>query len=146
MPRDPRQSDVDPDLVPASQPEWPVLAAISIGGVLGAEARYGVGEWITHSAAQFPASTLAINALGSLLLGVLMAVIASRERVHRLLRPFVGIGILGGFTTFSTFSVDTTRLLRLHHPALALAYLVATLASCALAVWVGYGATRRIAA
>jgi len=64
---------------------------------------------------------------------VLMGVIEARG-AHRLLRPFVGVGILGGFTTFSTFGVDVDTLLHDHRPGLALGYLALTLVGCLLAV------------
>ena len=113
-----RQDPIDPDVdlsVPAQRsemtpPEWDLLAVIAVGGVLGAEARYGLSRWITHPAGTMPWSTVVINLVGSMLLGVLMATIEARG-AHRLVRPFVGVGVLGGFTTFSTFAVDVDVLL-----------------------------------
>jgi fluoride exporter len=124
--------------------EWDLLAVIAVGGVLGAEARYGIGRVVAHHGASFPWSTVLINVVGSGLLGALMAWIAAKD-AHRLLRPFVGVGILGGFTTFSTFAVDTDTLLYDHRPALALAYLVITVVGCLATVTLTYWAASRLA-
>ena len=144
-PREPVDPDVDLN-VPAQVAEivpheWPILAAIALGGVLGAEARYGLSRAITHHGASFPWSTVLINLIGAALLGVLMAVLDARG-AHRLLRPFVGVGILGGFTTFSTFVVDIDTLLHDHRPALALGYLALTLLGCLAAVTSAYRLTQ----
>lgn len=119
-----------------------VLVAIALGGALGAEARYGIGVALPHAAAAFPWSTLLINASGCFLIGVLMVLITEVGSAPRLLRPFLGVGVLGGFTTFSTYAVDTSRLLLAGRPAVALAYLAGTLAAAMAAVWVGANATR----
>jgi fluoride exporter len=119
-----------------------VLAVIAAGGVIGAEARYGVGLLLPHAADAFPWSTLLVNALGCLLIGALMVVLAETTAPHRLARPFLGVGVLGGFTTFSTYAVDVRLLLLANRPVPALAYLVGTLAAALVAVWVGATATR----
>jgi len=111
-----------------------VLAAISVGGVLGALVRYGLGVWFPHALW----TTLVINATGCLLIGVLMVVI---EGAHPLVRPFLGVGVLGGYTTFSTYVVDV---LRAGSPVTALVYLFGTLALAVAAVWTGTALTRRV--
>ncbi len=143
---------IDPDVdlhVPAqvaeTRPrEWDLLAAVAIGGVIGAEARYGLGELIPHSSAQFPWATLAINASGCFLIGVLMVILLEVVRPHRLARPFLGVGILGGYTTFSTFAVDIARLVHAHRPLIALGYVLATVAAGAVAVVMATSLTRRV--
>ena len=122
--------------------EWDVLAVIALGGVLGAEARYGIGVGWPVRGGAFPWPTLGINVLGSLLLGVLMVLVLEIARPHRLVRPFLGVGVLGGFTTFSTFSVDTVRMMRAGNAAGALGYVVVSVALCVLAVYVATIATR----
>ncbi len=87
-----------------------VLAAIAVGGIAGAEARYGLGVVWPHPVTGWPWSTLVINTSGCGLIGVLMVLITERFSPHPLLRPLVGVGILGGYTTFSTFSADTVAL------------------------------------
>ncbi|MDT4933215.1 MAG: fluoride exporter [Pseudonocardiales bacterium] len=140
--------DPDVDLHDAAQAAeirsrpWGVLAAIAIGGVIGSEARYGVGELVPHSGRQFPWATLVINASGSLLIGALMVLIFELTAPHRLARPFLGVGVLGGYTTFSTFAVDVQRLLLAHRAATALEYVLATVVACLAAVWLAAGTTR----
>lgn len=121
---------------------WGVVAAVSAGGVLGAEARYGVGLALPHAASAFPWSTVLINASGCLLIGALMVVLLELTSPHRLARPFLGVGVLGGYTTFSTFAVDIARLVHEHRAAVAIGYLVTTLVACFAAVFVGTVAAR----
>src|SRR6201992_4401295 len=80
----------------------PALAVISAGGALGALARYGLATAWPHPATGFPWATWTINVSGSFLIGVLMVLIERRFAGRRLIRPFFGVGILGGYTTFST--------------------------------------------
>jgi CrcB protein len=114
-----------------------VLAAIAAGGILGAVARYGIGVAWPHDPGGFPWSTWTVNVTGCLLIGVLMVLIARLAPDQRLIRPFWGVGVLGGYTTFSSASVDTLRTA----PATALLYLGATLIGALLAVWAGTAAT-----
>jgi fluoride exporter len=114
-----------------------VLAAVAAGGVAGAEARYGVGVALPHTDQQFPWSTLIVNLSGCLAIGMLMVLLLELTSPHHLARPFLGIGLLGGYTTFSTFSVETERLLRAHRAGVALLYVTASAIGCMLAVWIG---------
>lgn len=140
--------DSDVDLHVASQRretarrQWDVLAAIAAGGVIGAEARYGLSLAVPHTASQWPWSTLLVNASGCLLIGVLMVTITDLTSPHRLVRPFLGVGVLGGYTTFSTYSVEIVQLLGSGHPGKALGYLVATPLVALVAVWLGAVGTR----
>jgi CrcB protein len=129
-----------------SSHQLPVLAAVATGGVLGAEARYGAGLLLPHAAEAFPWSTLLVNALGCLLIGVLMVLLTATTAPHPLIRPFLGVGVLGGFTTFSTYAVDVQRLLLAHRPGVAAAYLAATMAAALVAVWSGATAARALLA
>jgi CrcB protein len=124
----------------------PVVAAVAAGGALGAAARYGAGLiWPTTPGA-FPWTTLAINAVGCAIIGVFMVVITDGWAVHRLVRPFVGTGILGGFTTFSTYAVDIVRLIDAGRARSALGYLALTLVVALGAVWAAAATTRRLIA
>jgi fluoride exporter len=114
-----------------------VLAAIAVGGVAGAEARYGLGVALPHTDRQLPWATLLVNVTGCLAIGVLMVLLLELTSPHRLARPFLGIGLLGGYTTFSTFSVEVERLVRAHRPGLAMLYVTVTPIGCMLAVWMG---------
>jgi fluoride exporter len=120
-----------------------VLATIAAGGVVGAVARYGIGQALPHPTGAFAWSTFLINATGCLLIGALMVILTEvAGRPHPLARPFFGVGILGGFTTFSTYTTDTIGLI--DHGAMvpAMAYLFGTLATALLAVQLGAIATR----
>lgn len=134
-------SSVDPDIdEPApdgSSPplQWPVLAAIAVGGVIGAEARYAVAVALPHGGSAFPWSTVIINVTGCFALGVLMVVLLELISPPHLARPFLGVGVLGGYTTYSTFAVDVQRMIVAGRPWVALAYVAVTLVTCALAVW-----------
>lgn len=117
-------------------PHVSVLGAIAAGGVLGSLARYGAGL-LAPSPPAWPWMTMLVNASGCLLIGVLMAVLLDLTAPHRLLRPFLGIGVLGGYTTFSTYAVDTQRLLVDGRAAAALTYFLVTPVVAVLAVWAG---------
>jgi CrcB protein len=117
-----------------SPPLGLVLAVIALGGVIGSLARYGLAEGFPHAVGSFPWATFATNVAGCFLIGILLALLTPLS--HPLLRPFLGTGILGGFTTFSTFAVDTDKLLP-DHAVLALAYFFGTLAAALLATVLG---------
>ncbi|SCG42403.1 FluC/FEX family fluoride channel [Micromonospora coxensis] len=139
---EPRRVDPDVDLrVPADRAELgarpaAVLGAIAVGGVLGALARAGLQAALPHSPTGFPWATFAVNVTGCLLIGALTAVL-DRRRVPPLTRPFLGVGVLGGFTTFSAYVVDVHAALAAGAPVTALAYLAATLVAGLLAVLAG---------
>jgi fluoride exporter len=114
---------------------WDVLLAIAIGGILGAEARYGLDSALPHAGDAFPWSTVVVNVSGCLLIGALMVLLLELTYPHRLARPFLGVGLLGGYTTYSTFAVDVQRLVLDHRPLVALSYLGVTVLGCAAAVW-----------
>lgn len=111
-------------------------AAIAAGGALGAVARYGLAVAIPHAGGTFPVATFVTNIVGCLLIGVLMAVVTDVLVAPRLLRPFFGVGVLGGFTTFSTYAVETRELLT-GQPLLAFAYLAGTVVAALVATWFG---------
>jgi fluoride exporter len=126
------------------QLHWTVLLAIAAGGVLGSEARYGVDVLLPHDAQGFPTSTVVVNVVGCLLIGVLTTVLLTLTSPHRLARPFLGVGVLGGFTTFSTYAMDTRGLLAADRPAVAALYLAGTLAVGLLAAVAGLRLTERV--
>jgi fluoride exporter len=139
--------DPDVDLHDPRQrrpPQWDLILATAAGGILGAEARYGVGLAVPHSGAQFPWATVLINATGCAVLGVVMALLPQLTSPHRLVRPFVGIGVLGGYTTYSSFAVDAERLVLAHRALIAFGYVAATLVSCGLAVFLAATTTKGI--
>lgn len=109
-----------------------ILGVVALGGALGASARYGLSEAFPETAASFPWTTFAINVVGSFLLAMLPAV--SVVRRSTLLPPLLGPGVLGGFTTLSTYSEQARQLVSDEAVGLAAAYLLGTLAACLLAV------------
>jgi fluoride exporter len=121
---------------------WDVLGAVALGGVIGASARYGISLTWPASATGFPWAIFVVNASGCALIGALMVVIVERGTAHRLARPFFGTGVLGGYTTFSTYAVDVARLTEAGAARTALAYLVLTPITALLAAWVGTVLTR----
>ncbi|WP_369134731.1 CrcB family protein [Modestobacter sp. I12A-02662] len=122
---------------PGRQRSWDVLAAVATGGVLGAEARYGLSLLVPHPAGQWPWATWLVNISGCFLIGVLMVVVTELTSPHRLVRPFLGVGVLGGYTTFSTAMVDVQQLALAGRAGAALGYLLGTLAAAVLATYAG---------
>jgi CrcB protein len=114
-----------------------VLVAVAVGGALGSAARYGITAAGSTPPGGFPWSVLLVNLTGCALIGALMRIISRRIAAHRLVRPFLGTGVLGGFTTFSTYAVDTRLLLAAGHPGLAAGYVFGTLVGALLAVLLG---------
>ncbi len=98
----------------------PMLVAIAAGGALGAVARHFVSHqvalWLGHG---FPFGTMGVNVLGSFLLGVLVTLLAESFSLSQELRGFLVVGLLGGFTTFSAFSLETVLLIERNQMALA---------------------------
>ncbi|WP_443060819.1 fluoride efflux transporter CrcB [Streptomyces sp. NBC_00448] len=123
-----------------------VIAVIAAGGAIGACARYGAARlWPTATDA-FPWTTLGVNVVGCAIIGVFMVLITDVWTAHHLVRPFFGTGVLGGFTTFSTYATDVRGLVDHGHPRPALGYLALTVAAALVAVWAGAQATRRVVA
>jgi fluoride exporter len=123
-----------------------VLAVVSVGGILGAEARYGMSLWLPHGPTQLPVATWLVNSSGCFLIGVLMVVITELTSPHALVRPFLGVGVLGGYTTFSTATVEVQQLALNGRAGLALGYLLGTVFAALVAATAGMTMTRAIGA
>jgi CrcB protein len=121
-----------------------VVAVVALGGALGATARYALSLGWPAQPGQFPWATFWTNVVGCAVIGVFMVVITDVWAAHRLVRPFFGTGVLGGFTTFSTYAVDIQKLVDSGHPRMGLAYLAATLLAALAAVWTAAAGTRRV--
>ncbi|WP_017623730.1 FluC/FEX family fluoride channel [Nocardiopsis chromatogenes] len=118
---------------------WAVIGAIAAGGAIGATARHAADVLLPHGPGQLPLSTLLVNVSGALLIGALMVAVEARPGA-RLMRPFLGTGVLGGYTTFSTHVVDVQHLLEAGRPGWALLYLGGTLFGALAAVGIGVAA------
>jgi CrcB protein len=121
-----------------------VLAAISLGGMAGASARYGVAQWLPTSSGRFPWATFWTNLSGSFLLGLLLVAILERFPTSRYLRPFVATGVLGAFTTMSTYQVETALLLKDGRALTAALYLGGSLATGLALAYAGILAGRQL--
>jgi fluoride exporter len=124
-------------------PDAALLATIAAGGALGALGRWGVGLALPHADGGMPWATLVVNVSGAFAMGLLVAFLVDRPGAHRLARPFVGVGLLGGWTTFSALAVDVLALYEGHHVALMVGYLGLTFLLGTLAVGAGELAGRR---
>ena len=109
-----------------------VLAAVAVGGAAGALARWGLSEAFPDPVDGFPWTIFAINVVGCFLLALLPASAVVRRHPH--LPPLLGTGVLGGFTTLSTYAEQTRALVASDHVLTAAAYVVGTLAACLVAV------------
>jgi fluoride exporter len=123
----------------------PVLMVVALGGGLGALVRYGLAEVLPTPPGRFPWATFITNITGCLLIGVLMVLATEVGSAHRLVRPFLGVGVLGGYTTLSTYAEETRVLLTSDTVVLGLAYLAGTLVCALLAVIAGVWLTRAVA-
>jgi len=145
--REPVDSDVDLHLGRQQayrRAELGLLLVVSAGGAAGAGGRYLLGLAFPQPPGSFPWTTLVINVAGSALIGVLMVLVTDVWTRRRLVRPFLGTGVLGGFTTFSTFAVDIETLTGAGHAGLGLLYLAVTPVGAVLAVWATASTTRRL--
>jgi CrcB protein len=133
-----------PEARPAHDRQAPVVAAVALGGGLGAAARYAASLWWPVGSGGFPWTILLVNVVGCAVIGAFMVAVTEVWSPHRLVRPFLGTGVLGGFTTFSTYAVDIRHLLGTGHAGTALAYLAATPLAALTAVWLSTRAARRV--
>jgi CrcB protein len=116
-----------------------LLAAL--GGALGALVRWGLAEALP-SPGGWPWATLLVNLTGCLLLGGLLALLAARSPEPSWARPFLGVGVLGGYTTYSTFAVEVVELVDGGSPALAAGYVLLSVVGGVAAVALGARAVR----
>jgi len=122
------------------------LLGVCLGGAVGSGARYGVGLWLRPSSAGFSWATLAVNLLGSFLLALLLGFgLSQRESLSPALRLGLTTGLMGGFTTYSTFSVETLAHLQRGAWGMAVLYGVATVVGCLGASGLGFVLGRALA-
>ena len=116
------------------RPDPPELAAVFAGGALGALARALLEDTIPHDAGSWPWATFAVNVAGALILGWAVTRLQERLPLSAYRRPFLGTGICGGLTTFSTFQLELLQMIDAGHIALAVGYAAASIAAGAVAV------------
>jgi len=117
-----------------------VLAGAGLGGL----ARFAAGTWIMEKyGGRFPLGTLVINVTGSFLIGVLMTLLTARTQPHPYWRLFLVVGILGGYTNFSSFEYETFQAVRDGARWMGILYMTASVALGYLGVWLGALLTTR---
>ena len=117
---------------------------VASGGALGALARAGVAGLLPRDPGGWPWATLVVNLLGCLLLGGVLAVLAARRPDAEQLRVFLGVGVLGGFTTYSAFALEVTDLVDAGRPAAAGSYVLLSVLGGVLAVAAGAATGRAL--
>lgn len=123
------------------------LLFVALGGALGASCRYGVGIAATHlGSGQFPWGTFTVNVVGSFILGVLAAVMTFSWSPSPEMRAFLVVGVLGGFTTFSAYSLEVILLIERDRLALAAVFMLGTVAVSVAGLFAGLRLTRMILA
>jgi len=140
---------VDPDLdgpdemVPGCPPleHWDVVAVVAAGGAVGGLARFGLNQ-VLPGVPGFPWATFGENVVGCLALGALMVWLVELRGPSRYARPFLGVGVLGGFTTFSTYTAEIRFLVQDGRAGLAGIYLAASLAGGLLGTLAGISVVR----
>jgi CrcB protein len=116
----------------------PVIVGVALGGALGASARWGLDRFVeARSDAIFPWSTFTINVTGCLLIGILEVQLVDRHELPAWMRIGVIVGVIGGYTTFSTFSQEGFTLIESRDFGVALAYALGSVAVGILAVYLG---------
>ena len=120
-----------------------LVAAVSAGGIAGTLLRFAAGNWVNaHWPRHFYLGTLAVNLIGCLLIGLLYGLFLHRPLVPVELRAGLIVGFLGGLTTFSSFSMDTVRLLESGQAPLAFGYASLSVVGGLLATWAGLTLTK----
>jgi len=121
------------------------LILIAVGGAIGAMMRFGVSNGV-HAlfGRDFPYGTLTVNVLGSMLIGFFYITLLERMSLGPEWRAFIVIGILGAFTTFSTFSLETFNLIESGEVFKAAANILLSVTICLLAAWIGIIVARQI--
>lgn len=118
---------------------------VGLGGAIGAAGRYGLGRMVFRLMGPgFPWGTLAANVLGGLAMGLLVGWLAARSSGDEAMRLFLGVGLLGGFTTFSSFSLETLNMIERQDYGPAAGYVLASVVVSIFAVFVGLIIARRL--
>jgi len=122
-----------------------MVLAVMLGGGLGALGRYGVGYLALRLlGVGFPYGTLAVNVLGGFFMGVIVELLALRYSASPALQAFLAVGLMGGFTTFSAFSLEVVNLLQSGRAGAAFAYILLSVTLSILALYLGLMAVRTV--
>jgi CrcB protein len=122
-----------------------VMAAVAVGGAIGSVARYLIAGWIQSAAWQgFPFGIFVVNVSGGFVMGLLTELMALKFNVSLPVRAFLTTGILGGYTTFSTFSLDSALLIQRGAIPSAVVYVVGSAALSILALFAGLWIVRAV--
>jgi fluoride exporter len=123
----------------------PVVVWVALGGAIGSAARYGVNVWSGRVlGSEFPWHTFIVNVIGCFAMGILVALMALKLNVNNETRAFLTSGILGGFTTFSAYSLDFALLVERKSYGAALAYGAGSVALSLIAVFAGLHLVRSL--
>src|SRR4051812_1124158 len=140
---------VDPDVEASSATrphrEVDILTVIALGGMVGASARYAMVRWLPITGDAFPWATFWTNLVGSFVLGVVLVVAVERFAGSRYLRPFAATGVIGAFTTMSTYAVEIALRFKDGHASVAFVYAIASLAGGLVCATAGIRAGRAVA-
>jgi len=124
---------------------WSIVAAVAAGGAAGSAARYMVSVLVQRMLGTgFPWGTLTVNIVGSLIMGALVSAIALRWSVGQTGQAFLMIGVLGGFTTFSAFSLDVATLVERNATGAAAGYVIASVVLSIGALFAGMALSRSL--
>lgn len=122
-----------------------MVAGVAAGGAVGAVARYFMTHWVTRlTGAGFPYGTLAVNITGAFLMGIVISLLALRYNLSPVMQSFVVTGVLGGFTTFSTFTLESAVMIQRHDYGPAGLYMVASVLFCVVGLFGGMAIARMI--
>lgn len=128
-----------------SAPTGVNVLLVAAGGAAGAVLRYAVAQWVVgRFEPTVPWHTLMVNVTGAFLLGLLMALAVDRGSVPEHWRLLLGVGVLGGYTTFSTFAFESVELFAEHAPVLGLAYALGSVCAGVIAAWAGLALGRSL--
>jgi len=116
------------------------ILIVAMGGALGSVARFKLSGWVLRQTIEwkFPLGTFAVNVLGCLVIGLLAGLAVKEDYFNADIRLFLFTGIIGGFTTFSAFGLETFHLLRRGEVVIAGGYVVLSLVVGLLALWLGF--------
>lgn len=121
------------------------MLLVALGGAIGSVARFKLSGWVLHQTPnwRFPTGTLAVNLIGCLIAGLLAGMAVKQDVFTPEARVFLFTGILGGFTTFSAFGLETLLLLKRGETGVALANVVVSIVAGLAVAWLGYAITAR---